>query len=198
MFSWVPLLTLLPSRSEHQNQPVAALRQQLCRVGHLPGRVSHEHDPGVVLQRPAHPPEALPALWRQRRAAGCRCSISVCPPACWLAHAPTLLLRSFWVEALSCCSSSRTWFLAAPTCSPPTTSSSKSARAWRPPSPWTSCESPGVASCSSGCPLRCSRTFCPLASDANLQHLSVLQLSDSPPLSAHRSGQRCSLGLMTS
>lgn len=187
--------SVLPSRPEHPDRPVAALRQQLRRVAHLPGRVPHEHDPGAVLQGPAGPPEALPALWRQRRASGDAAAASTQPV--WASsRACVSFPRSSWAEALSCCSSSRTWSPAAPTCSPPTTSSSRSARAWPPPSPWTSCESPGSSFSRAlrGRWPRRSRTFCPLGSDANLQHLSVLQLSDAPPLSSHRSGRRRSFG----
>lgn len=56
----------LSCRSEHQDQPVPAVRQQLRRVRHLSGRLSHDHDQSSVLPRPAHPAETLPALWRQR------------------------------------------------------------------------------------------------------------------------------------
>lgn len=98
---------VFPCRSEHQNQPVPAVRQQLCGVGHLPGRLSPEHDQSLVLQRPADPSEALPALWRQRTS-------TTQPPVPTAARSPvassrvSVCVRCFWAEAPSCCSCSRT------------------------------------------------------------------------------------------
>jgi hypothetical protein len=56
------------SRSESPGAPgpVPAVQRQRGRHGGVPGRVSDGHDQGSVLQRPAHPAEALPAPGRQR------------------------------------------------------------------------------------------------------------------------------------